>query len=70
MDKSLSYDELHALLKKRAKEAGTQKALADQMGISPSYLHDLIFQKRAIAPQIARKLGYKVVIRFDPIKEA
>ena len=70
MKQSLTYEDISILLRKRVDDAGSQKKLAEQLGIGAPYLHDLLAGNRPITPLIARKLGYQIVIRFDPITEA
>ena len=42
----------------------SQKELADELGISPQYLSDVLKGRREISAQLASKLGYERVITF------
>jgi hypothetical protein len=49
-------------LKKRIDEAGSQKAVAEEMGISPSHLSDVLAGKRNLGEELLEQLGYEKVI--------
>ena len=57
-------------LENRIAEAGSQKACAEDLEISPSYLHDIIKGKRALTPTILNKLGYVRVSVHVPTERA
>ena len=57
-------------LESRIAEAGSQKAYADELGISASYLNDILQGKRAITPSLLGKLGYVRVSVDVPTKQA
>lgn len=57
-------------LENRIAEAGSQKAYAEYLEISPSYLHDIIKGKRALTPTILSKLGYVRVSVHVPTERA
>ena len=57
-------------LESRIAEAGSQKACAEDLKISPSYLHDIIKGKRALTPAILSKLGYVRVSVHVPTERA
>lgn len=45
-------------LEKRIAKAGSQKAFADELAISASYLNDILQGKRSLTPAVLSKLGY------------
>lgn len=45
------------LLRKGVKRAGNQTAYAQQLGVSPSYLNDLLHERRTLSPRILKQLG-------------
>ena len=49
---------------KRARELGSQKALAEELGISQQYLSDIFKHKREISHQVAQKLGLRREMKF------
>lgn len=55
-------------LVKRAKQLGSQKALAEELGISTAYLCDIFKHRREISHELAQKLGLRREMRFwfDP----
>lgn len=54
----ISKDPVMEELESRIAEAGSQKACAEVLEISPSYLNDILKGKRALTPNILSKLGY------------
>ncbi len=57
-------------LENRIAEAGSQKACAEDLEISQSYLHDIIKGKRALTNTILNKLGYVRVSVHVPTERA
>lgn len=57
-------------LESRIAEAGSQKAFADKLDISASYLNDILQGKRSITPAILGKLGYVRVSVDVPTEKA
>lgn len=57
-------------LESRIAKVGSQKACADELEISPSYLHDILKGKRALTPTILSKLGYVRVSVHVPTDRA
>lgn len=51
-------------LTKQLKLAGSQKALALKLEVSPQYLSDILSRKREISHEFARKLGLEKRVRF------
>lgn len=49
-------------LQARVEEAGSQKAVADEMEITPSHLSDVLSGKRNLGEEQLKKLGYTKVI--------
>ncbi|MCK7461164.1 MAG: helix-turn-helix domain-containing protein [Sphingobacterium sp.] len=69
---STLYDSsgVRALLLKLADQHGSQKALARHLGISPTYLCDVIKGKREAGTTVLEALGLVRVVRYAKIKEA
>lgn len=59
-----------ALLRKALVEAGTQKALAAKIGVSPSYLNDVLSGWRPMTNRIAGYLGYERIVSYHPLAGA
>jgi DNA-binding CsgD family transcriptional regulator len=54
--------ELHLLVTDK-----TQKQVADQLGVSPAYINDLIKGRRLLSAKVAEKLGYRRVVKYERI---
>lgn len=54
----MTETELHAIFMARVKAAGGQRALSRELGITPSYAHDLVARTRPMSDRIAALLGY------------
>ena len=55
-------DPLIEELKEKIEKAGSQKAVANEMGISPSHLSDVLAGKRNLGEALLRQLGYEKVV--------
>ena len=47
----------------------TQKALADELGISPAYLSDILLKKREAGPQVLDALGLTRVVTYQRVSK-
>lgn len=56
-------------LKSLVTEAGTQKALAEKLGINQAYLSDILAGHREPADKILKALGMKATVIYDFIDE-
>lgn len=57
-------DELLDILWDKVNEAGSQKKVADEIGISAGFLNDILQGRAPVTDQVARYLGYKKVKGF------
>lgn len=48
--------------------AGTQQACARQIGISQSYLSDILLGRRRVPPRVLRRLGLQRVEHYQRIR--
>jgi len=55
-------DPVKDYLKRRANELGSQKAVAEEIGISPSHLSDVLSNKRNLGEDVLEQLGFEKVI--------
>lgn len=53
----MTYTQLLSLLRRRITAAGSQKAYAGQLGVSPAYLNDVLHGRRDPGDAILRPLG-------------
>lgn len=49
-------------LENLCKREGGQRAAARKLGLSPSYIHDLLRGKRDMTEQVAAKFGYRRIV--------
>ena len=64
MKKHLTITDVIALLRKRCKEAGSQRAFATANKISPQYIADVLRRKREPGEMILNALGLEKVIIY------
>lgn len=61
----LTLAQLVAYLKEQAVKAGSQKALAKELGVSQQYLGDVISEKREPGKKVLDALKLRKVIRYE-----
>lgn len=61
----LTLAQLIACLKEQAVKAGSQKALAKELGVSQQYLGDVISEKREPGKKILDALKLRKVVRYE-----
>ncbi len=64
----LNEFEVLALLRGRLAAAGSQRALADELGVSLSYVHDALTARRSLGPALLSALGLKREVTYRKIK--
>jgi plasmid maintenance system antidote protein VapI len=57
------------LINQLVKRKGTQAAAAEELGVSPAHISDIIRGNRGISDEIAQRLGYRRVVVFEKVKE-
>lgn len=62
--KYLDSIDILAILNKKCKDAGGQKAFAEKHGISQSFISDVLNARRDIGPSILRAIGFARVTRY------
>ena len=60
----MTRDELIELLQRKVQRAGTQAALAKELGITAAYLGDVLNGKRKPGPTLLNALGFCLVITY------
>jgi transcriptional regulator with XRE-family HTH domain len=58
----MTRGELVELLQRKVQRAGTQAALAKELGITAAYLGDVLHGKREPGPKLLNALGFRRVI--------
>lgn len=43
----------------------SQKEVAKRLRLTPQYINDVLHQRRPVSEKMAKKLGYKRIIRFE-----
>lgn len=57
-------DDVRAMLAKLREEAGGTRALATSLGLSPSYVSDVLNGRRGPGPDFLKALGMRRVVRY------
>ncbi len=55
-----SETEIINMIQAKIKELGTQRAVAEWIGIFPSALNSMLKRRRTIPDKVARKFGYRL----------
>lgn len=66
---NISSKEAIDKIKEIVKEKGSQAQAARYLDISAAYLGDIIKGNRPVSDAVAKKLGYKRVVAYEPIKQ-
>ncbi len=66
-----SFDKKDMLeyIERRVSDSGSQKAFAEECGISPAFLSDILKGKREISQRILEKLKFKKVVYYEKAYE-
>ena len=62
------FAEVMRRLKRRVQEAGSQHAYAHRIGISQSYLSDILLGRRRISPVVLRGLHMRRVDHYQDLR--
>ena len=62
-----SQEDVRAEIEAMVSKNNSQTLVAQELGISNSYLHDILVGRREISQQVAAKLGRRRVILFPKI---
>ena len=60
----ITHEEILSIIKEMKVKWGSQKELADHLGISSAYLSDIIREKQKVSDAVARKLGYTRIVKY------
>lgn len=60
-------DEVRQKLRQAACDAGSQKALAERIGVSSAFLSDIILAKREPSGAVLSFLGLRRAVRYESI---
>ncbi len=65
MKKRLTLQDVIALLRKQADEAGSQKLLAAKLEVTPQYITDILRGRREPGEAILRPLGLRKIVSYE-----
>lgn len=65
-----SQDAVVIMIEAMVNRAGSQKKLAEQLGISTAYLNDVLRHRRDISAELAKKLGLRRIVSFTEVLDA
>jgi hypothetical protein len=65
MARRLTYDEFLRWLERRAQTAGSRQALADELGVSPAYLSDVLNRRRGPSRGFLNKVMAREIRLFE-----
>lgn len=61
----MTHEKFIQLLIKEVKNAGSQRALAEKLGVSPAYLGDVLHGRREPGRSILEPLGFRRVVLYE-----
>jgi plasmid maintenance system antidote protein VapI len=53
------------LIRRHVQRVGTQKQVAAALGVSPSFLNDILKERREITSRLAEQFGYRRTVVFE-----
>ena len=65
MKPTITEEEARELIRDMVDTEGSQSAVAKQLGISASFVSDILAGSRKVSDRVAQKLGYSRVIMFE-----
>jgi hypothetical protein len=65
---ALSPDEIVAALRRECDDAGSVSAWARSHAMAPASVHDVLKRRIGVSAPLARRLGFKRVIRYVPLE--
>jgi len=60
--------ELVAMLKARCEGHGASRIFAHQAGVTESLVSQILNGKQKMGPKVAKALGYRRVVRWEPLQ--
>lgn len=66
---NITHEKAIELIRQKVQEAGSQAGAAKFLDISPAYLSDILNGNRKVSDEVARKLGYRRVVAFEPLEK-
>lgn len=66
---NITHEKALELIKQMVQDRGTQLEVARELDISPAHLSDILKGNRNISDAVARKLGYRRVVSYEPLEK-
>lgn len=63
----ITVEQARELLLAMVSQKGSQRKVALDLQISPSYLNEILDGEKPISNEVAKKLGYSKVVMYSPI---
>lgn len=60
----ITQDEIKEIILQMVSKWGSQRAVADHLGISGAFLSDILNGNKPVSNQVAQKLGYKKIVKY------
>jgi DNA-binding transcriptional regulator YdaS (Cro superfamily) len=67
---TMTADDVRKIIANKCAKRGTQSVFAKQLGISQTYLNDIIHGRRAIADAVCEMLNIERVVSFRKIRKS
>ncbi len=65
----MRIDQLLALINKKVEDAGSQRAVALELGITPAYLSDVLSRRREPGESVLAPLGLRKKITYEKVDQ-
>ncbi len=62
----MTSDEVLALIRERVEAADTAKSFASKIGLSASYISDVLSKRRPLAKSILDAVGFQEIVTYEP----
>ena len=60
----ITHDEILEIIREMVAKWGSQKSVADHLQISNAYMSDILGGGRDVSDRVAKRLGYKKVVKY------
>jgi len=66
--RSVTLADVYARLHREVRKAGSQRAFADKIGVSPQFLNAVLTARRSPTPSMLKAVGLKQTVYFEEIR--
>ena len=64
---TITSEQVREKLRRKASIMGSQKALAEDLGVSSAFISDILLGKRQPTGKVLECLGLRRVVRYEPV---